>query len=195
MAAAALNPHAKIVALEPVPRIYEKLVANLALNSFDVRAMQIAASDTDGEAVLFDTGDEHNYSASLDATMLQDAPIPVHAARLDSLFDELGWPRIDLLKIDVEKHEPAVLGGMPKRLAQDRPTMLIEVLDRDVGQAVSNLPHGLDYRFFAVDQTKVLDETLKLEHRDCRNFLLCPSVRWERLRARIMDAMTLDSGN
>lgn len=55
LAAAALNPRTRIVALEPVQRNYEKLVATIALNSFKIRALQIAASDFDGEAIMFDT--------------------------------------------------------------------------------------------------------------------------------------------
>jgi len=196
LAAAALNPRAKIVALEPVSRIYEKLVANLAHNSFNIGAMQIAASDTDGEAVLFDTDDEHNYSASLDATMLEGAKtlrIPVRAARLDSLFDEIGWPRIDLLKIDVEKHEPAVLKGMRKRLAQDRPIILIEILNEEIGVAVASVVAEFDYRFFAIDATRGLVETKKLKHQECHNYLLCRSEQWERLGARVLDALALGS--
>jgi FkbM family methyltransferase len=196
LAAAALNPRAKIVALEPVSRIYKKLVANLALNSFDVRAMEIAASDSDGEAVLFDTDGEHNYSASLDATMVDSDKtlrIPVRAARLDSLFDEMGWPRIDLLKIDVEKHEPAVLKGMRKRLAQDGPIILIEILNDEIGVAVASVVEEFDYRFFAIDATRGLVETKKLMHQECRNYLLCRSEQWERLGARVLDALALGS--
>lgn len=196
LAAAALNPRAKIVALEPVSRIYKKLVANLALNSFDVRAMEIAASDSDGEAVLFDTDGEHNYSASLDATMLDSDKtlrIPVRAARLDSLFDEMGWPRIDLLKIDVEKHEPAVLAGMQKRLAKDGPIMLIEVLNSEIGRAIARLMRGLDYRFFAIDRAGGLVETNKLGSEGSGNYLLCRSEQWERLGARVLEALGPDS--
>ena len=127
----AVNPRARIVAIEPVSRIYERLTANIALNHFNIRALQIAASDADGEAILFDTEGESGYSASLEASMLEGYEtirVPVRGACLDSVFAELGWPRVDLLKIDVEKHEPAVLAGMQRHLAKDRPTLLIEIL-------------------------------------------------------------------
>ena len=189
LAAAAINPHARIVALEPVSRIYEKLLANLALNSFNISAMRIAASDADGEAIMFDTDEEHSYSASLDPTMLEGLKterVPVRAARLDRLFAELGWPRIDLLKIDVEKHEPAVLAGMREQLATDRPTILIEILDQDIGRAVFNLLSGLDYRFFAIDQIRGIVETTGLDQRpSCRNFLICRSQEREMIRKKI----------
>lgn len=186
LAAAAVNPGAKIVALEPVARIYEKLVANVALNPFDVRVLQIAASDTDGEAVLFDTFDEHNYSASLDANMLDGRSterVPVRTARLDSLFCKIGWPRIDLLKIDVERHEPAVISGMLERLATDRPTILIEILDEEIGRSVWRPCERLDYRCAAIDETKGLLLMEKPELSEGRNFLFCPAEKWEAIGA------------
>ncbi len=167
LAAAATNPKAKVAALEPVPRIFERACANLKLNSFDILPLQIAASDTDGEAVLFDDASEHNYSASLDATMLAGSNIiriPVRAARLDTLFPEIGWPRIDLLKIDVEKHEPAVLAGMTESLSRDRPTLLIEILEPNIGEAVGARLRGLGYRAFAIAEEAGLIETTQLFH-------------------------------
>jgi len=181
LVAAALNRRARIVALEPVPRVYERLVANIGLNSFDVRALKIAASDVDGEAVLFDTEHEHTYSASLEASMLEGYEfrrVPVRAARLDSVFDELGWPRIDLLKIDVEKHEPAVLAGMQRRLAKDRPTLLIEILNVEIGAAISRSLNGNGYRFFAIDHQNGLVETPALDCSGVRNYLLIAEERW-----------------
>src|SRR6202043_1589129 len=66
LAAGAINPAARVVALEPVPRIYDKLRTNVALNTFQINAIRIAASHADGDAVMFDTYEDHNYSASLE---------------------------------------------------------------------------------------------------------------------------------
>jgi FkbM family methyltransferase len=181
LAAAALNPRARIVAIEPASRIYERLTANIALNHFDICALQIAASDADGEAILFDTEGEPGYSASLDSSMLEGYEIirvPVRAACLDSVFAELGWPRIDLLKIDVEKHEPAVLAGMQRHLAKDRPTLLIEILNREIGAAISKSIDGNGYRCLAIDQQRGLIETPELGRSGVRNYLLCAEERW-----------------
>jgi FkbM family methyltransferase len=192
LTAAAINPGAKIVAIEPVQRIYQKLLANIALNTFDISAVQVAISDRDGESVLFDADAEHNYSASLDPTTF-DASIttgaPIRTARLDSFLDHLGWPHIDLLKIDVEKHEPAVLAGMQRRLAQNRPTILIEILDIQIAAAVDNHLDGLCYRCFAIDAAKGLIETRELGNLANRNFLLIPSEQWEARADRITRAL------
>ena len=181
LAAAAVNPSAKIVAIEAASRVYERLAANIALNSFDVCALQIAASDADGEGILFDTANEHIYSASLDERMLEGEEIrrvPVRTARLDNVFYELGWPRVDLLKIDVEKHEPAVLAGMQGRLAKDKPTLLIEILNGEISAAISKSVDGHGYRFFAIDQQEGLIETAMLNRSGVRNYLLITEEGW-----------------
>jgi FkbM family methyltransferase len=187
LAAAALNPRARIVAIEPVSRIYEKLAANIALNHFDIYALQMATSDADGEAILFDTG---GPSASLEASMVEGYEIirvPIRAACLDSVFTELGWPRVDLLKIDVEKHEPAVLAGMQGHLAKDRPTLLIEILNREIGAAISKSVDGNGYRCFAIDEQRGPIETPALGRSGVQNYLLCAEERWRSFGEVLLD--------
>jgi FkbM family methyltransferase len=192
LAAAAVNPRARIVAIEPVSRIYERLAANIALNQFNICALQIAASDADGEAILFDTEGEPGYSASLDASMLEGYEtirVPVRAACLDGVFAELGWPRVDLLKIDVEKHEPAVLAGMQRHLARDRPTLLIEILNREIGSAISKSLDGNGYRYFAIDEQRGLIETSGVDRSGVRNYLLCAEERWRSFGVTVMNEL------
>ena len=181
LSAAALRPQARVVALEPMPRIFEKLCANLALNAFNIQPLQIAASDSDGNVAMFYADFEHEYSASLDATMLENLSprqIQVRAARLDGLLDELGWPRIDLVKIDVEKHEPAVLSGFVRRLRQDRPTMLIEILNSEIWEAVVGKLDGLGYRYFSIGGQKGLTEVREFGQSGGRNYLFLTSEAW-----------------
>jgi FkbM family methyltransferase len=163
LAAGALNKHAEIVAIEPVPGIYNKLVSNIAINKFNIKAYNVAASDKDGESIMFDTCTEHSYSASLEEDMgmaggwAGDAVrTTVHTVRMDTLFDQLNFERIDLLKIDVEMHEPKVLAGMINRLERNKPTLLIEILDSEIGDAVERLLVGLNYKFFAIDENNGL---------------------------------------
>lgn len=186
LAAGAINPAAQIVALEPVPRIFDKLIANLSLNNFKITPMKFAASDTDGEAVMFDTATEHSYSASLNANMLPDTETfqtTVPTVRLDTLFDQIAFPRVDLLKIDVEKHEPNVLRGMKNRLLRDKPTLLIEILNDELGRAVSELLQGLDYFFFAIHEGEGLEPCAEMGKSDGRNwnYLVCQPNVWKGL--------------
>jgi len=182
LAAAALNTTAEIIAIEPVPRIYNKLASNIALNNLNIKAYKVAASDHDGESIMFDTSEEHSYSASLEEIMSIEGGYTsevvrttVPTVRLDALFDEIKFERIDLLKIDVENHELKVLAGMRNRLDRDRPTLVIEIFDFG-REAVAKLLTGLNYKFFVIDENNGLIPVADLT---CRvpgsswNFLVC----------------------
>jgi FkbM family methyltransferase len=180
LAAGAVNPSARVVALEPLPSIYDKLALNISLNHhFEIEPFKLAASDRNGDAVMFQTTDEFSYSSSLDETMLagrSNLQTIVPTVQLDTFFDQIKFERIDLLKIDVEKHEPQVLAGMRDRLQRDRPTLLIEILDSTVGEAVEKQLVGLDYTFFAIDELQGLVATTHLAANGDsggRNYLIC----------------------
>ena len=49
------------------------------------------------------------------------------AATLDAAVEELGIQRVDLIKLDVDGHEPAVLRGAGATLARDAPDIVIEL--------------------------------------------------------------------
>ena len=182
LAAAALNTNAEIIAIEPVSRIYNKLASNIALNNFNIKAYKVAASDHDGESIMFDTCQEHSYSASLEEVMGLEGGYAgevvrttVPTVRLDTLFDEIQFERIDLLKIDVENHELKVLAGMRNRLDRDKPTLLIEIFDF-AREAVAKLLTGLNYKFFVIDENNGLIPIADLTYRvpgSSWNFLVC----------------------
>ena len=54
------------------------------------------------------------------------------------LVEDSGATAVDLLKIDVETHEPAVLKGFLDLLRRDRPTLLIELLTDEVAAQVGD---------------------------------------------------------
>ncbi len=182
LAAASLNNNAEIIAIEPVPRIYNKLASNIALNNFNIKAYKVAASDHDGESIMFDTCEEHSASASLEEIMSIEGGYTgevvrttVPTVRLDTLFDEIKFERIDLLKIDVENHELKVLAGMRNRLDRDKPTLVIEIFDF-AREAVAKLLTGLNYKFFAIDENNGLIPIADLTYRvpgSSWNFLVC----------------------
>lgn len=126
----------RVWSIEPDPDNVRLLRANVALNGFEdrVSVWQGAASDTADGDVYFST---LGYSANLGARFtarsedillarsLPGAPAPVlvPATTADSL---LRGERVDLVKVDVEGHEPAVFAGMRRILEEDRPAILSE---------------------------------------------------------------------
>jgi FkbM family methyltransferase len=177
--ARSVNPTAEIVALEPIERVYRKLVDNLALNGHSVRALHAAASDHDGTMTIYDMPLEHVLSVSLNRGFYmphqqqQLIEVPVTVRSLDSLTHELGWSRVDLVKIDTETHEPEVLKGMRTVLQRDRPTLLIEILNDDVAQRVEAILRGLGYLYFNIDEVSAPKPVDHLSRSAHYNFLVC----------------------
>lgn len=121
------GPEGKVVALEPGRRAFAGLARN-ALQAAHVVALQIAASDRDGEA-------EFHETAMSDLSSLEPVAgavaFTVPTATADGLAATHGAP--DFVGIDVEGHEPGVLRGMAAMLGSERPPIvLFEALDREL---------------------------------------------------------------
>ena len=175
--AKAVNPHAKVCALEPVARVYEKLVANCRLNGYDVVCLEVAASDENGTATVYDASGDNPYSSTFHRDIFSDAemvPSEVVVKRLATVLDEVGLNSIDLMKIDVEGHEPEVLSGLDDRLETVRPIMLIEVLTDEIGRRVVGILNDKAYRFFYIDERENKLVETEVTRRESYNYLACP---------------------
>jgi FkbM family methyltransferase len=176
--AASLNPQAQIFAFEPVKRIFQKLEANIALNDVEITAVEKALSDGNGQAVIYETGAEHMYSVTVNKNMEPENPdmkeVRIETVRLDTFIEENGLGTIDLMKIDVETHEPEVLAGMGKYFEKFRPALLIEILEDEVGKRVEELVSGKEYLYFNIDdKKKSLRRVDHIVKSDLWNYLIC----------------------
>lgn len=129
-----------VIAFEPQRLIFQMLCGNLALNSIDnVVAHQVAITDRDGRISIPKVDYYHPTSfGSLELGHPQKEEIgqvpvldgtneQVPAYRLDSL----DLPRLDLMKIDAEGMELAILQGGQAVLLRARPIVLIEWIKSD----------------------------------------------------------------
>jgi FkbM family methyltransferase len=175
LAAAAIRPDAKILALEPIARTFARLQTNVALNAAAVTCLCMAASDNDGVAVMHDVASEHQYSASLNATMLGDRAqqrTEVQTARLDTLLPQLGFPRVDLIKLDVEMHEPEVVAGAMDHIVRDRPTLIVEILNEAIFRRLRDQLSAVDYAWYKIVEHGAPGDRASDDPHD-RNYLLC----------------------
>lgn len=110
MAAAGVGPSGKVVAIEP-SAVCDKLEELVKNNGLDwVSTWRIGLSDVAGRLPIY-LGDEANYTPTMVAHE-HLLPLDVVEVRtLDDLVAETKIERIDLLKMDVEGHEPAILRG------------------------------------------------------------------------------------
>ena len=154
--AAAVGPAGRVVALEPLPHVFERLVMNLEANGLGhVTPVCAAASDSDGTAEFsFDADDPSLGRLGGDKTFdLPPSPVSTSVAvlRLDS-FRERGWPPPSLLKIDVEGGAEAVFAGAHEVLSVHRPSFYIEIHDEREQAA---LKHAMQlHRYRATSPTR-----------------------------------------
>jgi len=186
LVAKSLNPTAVVHGFEPIPRLAARFSANCRLNGFDITVHASAASDTDGIGTLADLGGESPSASTLepDVHALRPesyTPVQVPTVRLDTLIAADTVPEPDLLKIDVEGHEPSVLEGLGPHLAARRPTLLTEVLSDDVGRRVESLLDDLDYRYFDIDDHEGPRRVPHIRKGRHWNYLVCSSEQAVRL--------------
>jgi len=177
LVAKTINPNSKVFAFEPVNRVYDKLHENIALNSYDIVAIKKAVSDRSGTAVIYDTNQEHTLSVTVNRNTvnpeIQSVKTEIQIVSLDDFVREYDLKNIDLIKIDVEMHEPEVLQGFLNHISIFKPTFLIEILTDEVAEKVQNLVEGLGYLYYNIDEKTGIRQVNKISKSDYYNFLFC----------------------
>ncbi len=119
--AKAVGSRGRVLCCEPNPTVAAALAATLQINNLgQAEVLRVAVSDADGDGHLAidpaDSGQSHIAATG----------IAVRRCTLDSIVAEAALGRIDLVKIDVEGHEAAVLAGATRTLDQFRPALIFE---------------------------------------------------------------------
>jgi hypothetical protein len=94
--------------------------------------------------------------------------------------------KIDLIKMDVETHEPAVLEGMLAIVARDLPALIIEVLNDTVANKVNMLLAKFDYKYFLLDDVKGPISVPDIKKRGFKNYLACSVADEDYLRSALI---------
>ena len=128
----------RVIAVEPAPTLRENLAVNLRLNGLEnVTIVPSAISDSAGVMPLFVDerileGYHNEGTASLWAGGVRGRTVgEVEVETLDAAVERLAVSRIDLIKIDVEGAELAVLRGGRRSLQRFWPVMLIELSEEN----------------------------------------------------------------
>jgi FkbM family methyltransferase len=156
------GPDCRIIAVEPQPDIYARLVFNLRLNSFaTVKALACAVADKDGELTLFlDAQNKGESSVKIMRGATGSGSIAVPSKKLLTLIEEEGFQHIDAAKLDTEGAEDIILetffAEAPERL---RPKLII--MERGNARWHVDLPKLLadnGYRVIAETRNNVIYE-------------------------------------
>lgn len=115
LAAGLVGPSGRVLAIEPHPATFGLLKRTIAANGLvNVICVEAACGSAPGTALLTDVGrkdDNNRVEARGDRDGIATG-MTVRSTRLDDLLDEHDLDRIDLVKIDVEGFEGAVLRGL-----------------------------------------------------------------------------------
>lgn len=150
----------QVLAVEASPTNAALLRQSVAANRFDSRVcvVESAVGDHPG-AVEFVAAGPYGFVAN---EKVHAATVKVSLTTVQQILDEVGWDRVDFIKLDVEGSEPAVLRGMADLLARpDAPPMIFEV-------------NGYTLDFFGSSPQALLAQVEALGYR-------CYWTRWNRL--------------
>lgn len=128
LAAQAVGAGGRVVCLEPDPRLFALLEANVAGNGFaNVRAVRVAAAADSGEVRLngFDPAGGNWGLTRIGGADDGGATFSARTASVDTELDDAGIDRVDLLKMDIEGAEDAALAGMAVGLRAGRYARLL----------------------------------------------------------------------
>ena len=128
LASRCVGPSGRVIAVEPDPYNYLLLLHNVRLNRLhNVAASPCALAERAGVGRLFQS--EENFGDHRLSELLGSGRPSVDVAvdTLDALLERYGAGGVDVVKMDVQGSEPAVLGGMSRLLGSARPlTILME---------------------------------------------------------------------
>jgi FkbM family methyltransferase len=158
--AALAGPGARILAIEPQPVIFERLVYNIGQNPFGtLKAIACAVADHDGDLTLFvDTHNRGQSSVKMVAGSAgRGAAVRVPAKMLTTILREEAITRIDAAKLDVEGAEDLIL----EPFLRDAPRSLLpKILIME--NAKGRWQHDVRARLVEHGYRKILETRLNL---------------------------------
>jgi FkbM family methyltransferase len=178
--AAHANPAGRVYAFEPLARVRERLEGNVALNGAgNVSCLPVALGSPAGTAEFFHGDDRIPSSSSLSRPFMQSVVAgrqltssTVEVVEADDFVRAHRLTGVDLVKIDTETTEPAVVRGMLATLRRDHPQIVCEVLDDEVAAGLEALLAPLGYEFFLLSATGPEPRAHIAAHPRWRNYLL-----------------------
>jgi FkbM family methyltransferase len=157
------GPNGYVYAFEPMNYAYRKLEYNISKNAFDnIQAYQIALSNENrNQQELRCRSSWRSDGQSVEETTR------VNLRRLDDWCEEKGIRRVDLVKIDVDGNEFAILDGAKKLLQGSRPIIIIEVGEwhfRETARNPFELMSRMGYRFRDARTLKEYTSVAAIQH-------------------------------
>lgn len=176
-----VNNKSSVHAFEPFPSIYKTLLKNAELNHYDIHCNCTAVSNYKGHGVIYSEDPDFAYSVTVNKNLwAKDEKvfeIPITTTTLKNYIEEHQISRIDLMKIDVETHEPEVMEGFASYFSKFKPIILIEILNQEVAEKLSTFFPTEYFEFYNIDEEKGISKASKLTKSELFNFLIIPKEK------------------
>lgn len=177
--AAIYNKNLKVVSFEPHPSNYKRLCKNVTLNKLSNVFTKPYAVGNSKDVIKFTVPDDLRISATSSANAsftknfhkIDFKDIMVKQVVLDQSLSGVTFTSRDLFKIDVEYYELEVLKGASTILRDQRPMIMLEILDyhsliiqfpqmenmidKNLGNDIIAFLTSLDYYRYAIHKDKV----------------------------------------
>lgn len=141
--AASADPGVDVVAFEPHPTVADRLETVIRLTSHEVDCRRTALFDEDGTVAFTGAPDPAAHVSGVYGEEPEDT-VQVDTAAGDTLVAEGEVPPPDVLKIDAEGAEEAVLRGLKATIREHRPRLIYCEVHTDAA-AVKTLLDDLGY--------------------------------------------------
>jgi FkbM family methyltransferase len=140
---------ARVLAIEPNPKISALLRRNVEANRLPIETFDLALSERSGSARLFIAKSDHSATLASDfeAAFVGDIEVPTEC--LDTFLEKHAPRGHCVIKIDVEGHEEKVLLGATRTLTDRNPDIIIEA-SRPQKNSPLNWLSGLGYRAYSI---------------------------------------------
>jgi FkbM family methyltransferase len=141
-------------AFEPTPETVEVMQNAVRANRLDIDVIACALGDTDTTAELHLSSVSDSSNSLVKGFKQSVGTVIVPVRRLDTHVDSTGVAP-NVMKIDVETFEPAVLAGAIDTIATHRPYIVIEVLHRrghDHGDEITEVMDPFGYHYYRLDE-------------------------------------------
>lgn len=178
----------QVHAFEPVPWIVDALRKNISVNRLSNIVIQpVALTDFDGSVDLYIPMDVSFPTGSSTVAGYREASqvIKVRAERLDTYIAQQEPKDLDLIKIDTETTEPAVLAGGITTLKRFAPVIICEVQPGRTEQKLHAVLDPLGYEYFHITDSGLIrhDRIAGDQTGAHLNYLFVPASRKHQLSA------------
>tara|TARA_Y100000589_G_scaffold311272_1_gene330482 strand:- start:618 stop:1433 length:816 start_codon:yes stop_codon:yes gene_type:complete len=177
--AKSINKDNEVIAFEPSDLVLHKLKKNIYDNNFDIKIVEKGVSNLTGDRIFYDVDDLHQTSASLSPDKLKNfdsfkgqiREYKISTIRLDKFIEENNIIP-DLIKIDVELHEPEVIEGLGKYLNKIKPTIIIEVLTAKIAETLNKSFDNSIFDIYRLKKNQKPQIVNEIIPNECYNYLI-----------------------